>query len=258
MKKNNILTKEEYQKKIKRCERLGAKQFKKVVQKVEKIKFKLQKRFFPNFTNKINSLWDRKEKKMLKRCSSEEERKQVKQDINTMKMLNKREDNYEMNRNYHLFRNRFGELLNYLNYNKNVHKKGVIVDSVCLPGLVALSTINPIFIPVAILDAISLFLNFQCVNLQNYHIYKIEKNREGFAKKERQAITNTQQNYSEGVKLINKVIESDDKEVSADERLKQIQTEKESLIKAREMILKERERRNSLTGQHKVLKIGGR
>ena len=258
MKKDNILTKEEYEKRIKRCEKLGAKRFKKVVQKVEKIKFKLQKRFFPNFTKRINSLWDRKEKRMLKRCSSEEEAKQIKQDINTMKMLNRREDNYEMNRNYHLFRNRFGELLNYLKYNKDVHKRGVIIDSACLPGLIALSVVNPIFIPVAALDAISLFLNFQCVNLQNYHIYKIEKNREAFAKKERQAISNTQQNYSEGVKLINKVIEADDKEISADERLKQIEAQKESLIKAREMILKESERRSSLTGRPKVLKIGGR
>lgn len=258
MKKNNILTQEEYQKRIKRCEKLGAKQFKKVVQKVEKIKFKIQKRFFPNLTKRVNSLWDRREKKMLKRCSSEEERKQIKQEVNTMKMLNKREDNYEMNRNYHLFRNRFGELLNYLNYNKNIHKKGIIMDSACLPGLVALSVVNPIFIPFAALDAISLFINFQCVNLQNYHIYKIEKNKETFAKKERQAITNTQYNYSEGVKLINKVIEADDKVLSADERLKQIETQKESLIKAKEMILKEQERRNSIIGKQKVLRIGGR
>lgn len=44
MKKDRVLTKEEYNKRIKRCERLGAKQFAKIVKKVERLKFKVMKK----------------------------------------------------------------------------------------------------------------------------------------------------------------------------------------------------------------------
>ena len=261
MKEDKVLTKEEYKKRIKRCERLGAKQFAKVVKKVEKHKFKLLQKIYPNYTNKINSMFDKREAKLLKRCKTEEERKRVREEISLQKMLNKREDNYEMNRNYHVFRHRFSELINYLNYNKAVHMRGMLIDSIALPVLTALSFVNPIFIPLVGLDLVSLAINFECVNLQNYNIYRFEKNKDIIMKKEQKAIQNTQAHYTEGVKIINKVIDSEEKTMSANDRLKEIESNKEELIKLKELILKEKERRTStrkaMTEKVHTKKLGG-
>ena len=183
------------------------------------------KKVFPNYINKINSLYDRKEKKLIKKCKTEEEKKQIKAKYNFLKMLNKRENNYEMNRNYHLFGNRVSELLTYLKYNKRIHVKGMIMDTALIPILVAASFTNPIFIPMIAIDLASLYVNFQCVNLQNYNIYKIEKNKEKLLMREQRAIRKTQENYSDGVRIINKMIESP--ELSIEEKLKSIQTQKE-------------------------------
>ena len=46
------LTKEEYQKKINRCKRLGAEWFQQIVFKVEKLKFNVLKNYFPNAKEK--------------------------------------------------------------------------------------------------------------------------------------------------------------------------------------------------------------
>ena len=258
MEKENILTREEYNKKIKRCERFGAKKFKKVVDYIETKKFKLLKKIYPNYINKINSLYDRKEKKLLKKCKTEEEKQLIKIKFNYLKMLNKREDTYEMNRNYHLFGNRFSELLTYLKYNKSVHVKGMIMDTALIPVLVAGSFINPVFIPMVALDIASLFINFQCVNLQNYNIYKIEKNKDKLLGREQRTVRKTQENYSDGVRTINKIMESP--ELSMEDKLKSIQTQKESLIQMRELILEENKRRNATSkakAETKVKKLGG-
>ncbi len=258
MEKENILTRDEYNKKIKRCEKLGAKKFKKVVDYIETKKFKILKKMFPNYINKINSLYDRKEKKLLKKCKTEEEKKLIKIKFNYLKMLNKREDTYEMNRNYHLFGNRFSELLTYLNYNKRIHIKGMIMDTALIPVLVAGSFINPLLIPMVALDLASLFINFQCVNLQNYNIYKIEKNKDKLLMREQRAVRKTQENYSDGVRAINKIMESP--ELTIEDKLKSIQTQKESLIQMRELILEENKRRKATSKaktETKVKQLGG-
>ncbi len=257
MEMENVLTQEEYKKRIKRCERLGAKQFAKVVKKVEKFKFKLLKKIYPNYVNKINSMYDKREKKLLKKCKTEEERQKIKEETSLHKMLNKREDNYEMNRNYHVFRNRYSELLSYLKYNKSAHVRGMVMNAIGLPILLSLSFINPVFYSLVALDVAALAVNFQCVNLQNYHIYRFEKNKDKLLNKELKTIKKTQENYTDGVKIINKVLDSDDKEVSVNDRLKTIESNKEELIKLRELIIKEKERRNLVTETNKVKKIGG-
>lgn len=256
MKKERTLTQEEYKKRIKRCEKLGAKQFSKVVKVVEKYKFKILKKVYPNYVNKINKMFDKREEKLLKRCKTPEEIKRVKEEISMLKMLNKREDNYEMNRNYHVFRHRFSELLNYLNYNKAVHTRGLIVDAVALPILTSLSFINPIFIPFVALDVIAIGVNFECVNLQNYNIYRFEKNKDIIQRKEQRAIQNTQAHYTEGVRIINKVLDSDEK-TPVNERLRKIESNKEDLIKMKELILKEQERRSTYTQKSHVKRLGG-
>lgn len=257
MNENRVLTKEEYNKRIKRCEKLGARKFAKIVKVVEKAKFKILKTVFPSYVTKANKFIDRRQQKLLNKCKTDEERQAVIEQCRMQKMLNKREDNYEMNRNYHLFRNRFSELINYLHYNKDVHKRGLIMDSIALPILTGLSFVNPIFIPFAVFSGVSLAVNFQCVNLQNYNLYRLEKNKDVITRKERQTIRQTQENYTDGVKIINKVIDSDKKELSAEERLKAIETRKEELIKMRELIIKEQERRSGSLAKQNVKKIGG-
>jgi serine/threonine protein kinase len=104
--------------------------------------------------------------------------------------------------------NIFIQALQSLEY---VHKRGLIMDSIALPILTGLSFVNPIFIPFAVFSGVSLAVNFQCVNLQNYNLYRLEKNKDVITRKERQTIRQTQEKYTDGVKVINKVIDSDGK-----------------------------------------------
>ena len=89
------LTKEEYQKRINRCEKLGAEWFQEIVFKLEKLKFKVLKKYFPNCTKKYDKHCDKKCQKELKKAKSEEERKLIIFHYRELKMLFRKEINTE-------------------------------------------------------------------------------------------------------------------------------------------------------------------
>ena len=117
-------TREEYKKKIAFCDKLGAKKFQKVVLKAEELKFKVIKKLFPRFIEHYDKYCDRRRDKALKKASTAEEQKRIVNDYRNQKIAMRRELNREQNRNYHMDENKPTEFLYYLNWNKDVHKKG--------------------------------------------------------------------------------------------------------------------------------------
>ena len=144
----NELTKEEYQKRINRCKKLGAEWFQEIVFKVENLKFKVLKKYFPNCTERYDKKCDRKCKKELKKAKSEEERKLIIFHYRELKMLFRKEINTEQNRNYHLDKKRPSDTLRYLEWNKNVHQKLLLIDFIALPILSCVALAGfPVSIP---------------------------------------------------------------------------------------------------------------
>ena len=80
-----------YEKQLKTYERLGALKFQKVVFYVEKIKFKVLKKIFPRYIEVVEKYCDRRQKRMLKKAKSEEERKAIKENFKIGKMRIRKE-----------------------------------------------------------------------------------------------------------------------------------------------------------------------
>ena len=92
------MTKEERkleEKKLKYYEKLGALKFQKVVLKVEEIKFKTLKKFFPNFIVYFDKYCDIKKKFLLKKAKSKSEKKSIIQSVKITKLAMRKELNTE-------------------------------------------------------------------------------------------------------------------------------------------------------------------
>ncbi len=206
------LTKEEYQKKIVLCERLGAKWFQQVVLKVENLKFKLLKKYFPNCTEKYDKKCDKKCKKKLKKAKTEEERKLIILHYREQKMLFRKEMNREQNRNYHLDRKRPSDTLKYLNWNKRVHQDSLLTNLISIPILTGIALAGfPIALSFLAIEAASAFINFQCINTQNYNIYRLEQKQETFKKLEDGQQRKSTEEYGKAAEVINTVMEEKSK-----------------------------------------------
>ena len=100
----------DYKKKIELCEKLGANKFQKVVFKVEELKYKVIKTFFPRYIEWYDKLCDRKKKKELKKAKTKEEQKKIIDHYRMQKMIMRKEFHREQNRNYHMDPNKPTEI----------------------------------------------------------------------------------------------------------------------------------------------------
>jgi len=220
----------DYKKKMKVCERLGAKRFQKIVFKVETLKFKTIKKLFPNYIEWYDKLCDRKRDKELKKVNTEEARKRIINHYRRQKLIMRKEFYREQNRNYHVDLNKPTEILHYLNWNKKVHKKGLIKNGFFIPALAIASGIGiaPIItLPLLAIELGSLFINFQCVNIQNYNIYQFKEKEETIKKLEERKIKRNIKNYSEAGAVISRSLEKTDDVPSLHQIIENIQTKEE-------------------------------
>ena len=127
------MEKNEYKKKMKLYESFGALKFQKLVFLIEKIKFKVLKKLCPNFIYYFDKYCDWKEKKRVKKAKTEKEIKKIKKQTKKAKMAMRQEWNEEKNRNYHMNPKKPTEIVAYLEWNKNIHKKGLITNAVLIP-----------------------------------------------------------------------------------------------------------------------------
>lgn len=160
---------------------LGAEKFQKVVFFVEKIKYKIIERFFSNIKNNYERISDKRFKKKIEKESIQNQQLLL-MEYQNQKMAFRKELVYKQNRNYHYNPNYPTKFLKYLEWNKKLHIRGMKKDIVLLIGTIGLTILlgNPVPI-LSILfilkSTISLGIDFACVNLQNYNLYRFKEEK---------------------------------------------------------------------------------
>ncbi len=242
---------EQYKKKIKLYDKLGASKFQKVVFAVERGKFKLIKKVCPNFIKYYDKFVDLQKKISLKFAKTEKEKDQIKRDAKFNKMAMRKEFNLEKNRNYHLDLNRPTEMFKYLEWNKKVHKKGLIKDLIIAPVLLAGTITNvPGCLPLLLLELLSAGVNFECVNIQNYNICRLKLVEKGLKRKEQETEKKKIEMYGDAAEVIYKSVEENENLPTFDQILDKIET-KEQLRQMRALFQtsqQERAKQKELAG----------
>ncbi|MBQ3510713.1 MAG: hypothetical protein IJA30_00285 [Bacilli bacterium] len=227
-----------YKKKIELCEKLGANKFQKVVFKVEELKYKVIKKLFPRYIEWYDKLCDRKKKKELKKATTKEEQKKIIDHYRMQKMIMRKEFHREQNRNYHMDPNKPTEILYYLNWNKDIHMKGIIKNAIAIPALATTAAFGiwpTVVIPFLALELGSLFVNFQCVNIQNCNIYRFKQREETMKKLEERRNKRNIEQYSEAGSLVTRTMEKTEDIPSLSQIIDSIQT-KEELEQFRKLV----------------------
>ena len=228
----------DYKKKIELCEKLGANKFQKVVFKVEELKYKVIKKLFPRYIEWYDKLCDRKKKKELKKAKTKEEQKKIIDHYRMQKMIMRKEFHREQNRNYHMDPNKPTEILYYLNWNKDIHMKGIIKNAIAIPALATTAAFGiwpTVVIPFLALELGSLFVNFQCVNIQNCNIYRFKQREETMKKLEERRNKRNIEQYSEAGSLVTRTMEKTEDIPSLSQIIDSIQT-KEELEQFRKLV----------------------
>ena len=158
----------------------------------------------------------------------------------------RKEINQEKNRNYHLDENRPKETLSYLEWNKGVHKRGLIKNFAVIGALSAATVLGYNFIvPLIVFESICALINFQCVNLQDYNIcrYKIaEKSLVKYAERTKKKKI---EQYSDAAELIYDSITKADEKIPTTDEIVANSKNKEQLYQLK-AYLEENEKRRKL------------
>ena len=245
---------ENYKKKLKRYERLGAVKFQKVVFLVENLKFKVIKKCFPNCIKYVDKYLDWKQKGALKRAKTEEEKKEIRSATKFTKMAIRKELNEEKNRNYHIDPKRPTEIIKYLHWNKEIHKRGLIKNGVLIPVLVAGTILQiPAAAPLLALELIGAAINFECINIQNYNICRVEQIAPILKRRQEQREERDIEEFGSAAEVIHKSIEESQSLPSFNDILANIDNV-EQLQQMRALFYREQEERqkqkqNSIGGQ---------
>ena len=156
--------------------------------------------------------------------------------------------------------NKPAEILFYLNWNKSVHKTGIIKNVVTIP-IIATATIIGVVpfgaivgVPLIAMETAGLFINFQCVNIQNCNIYRFKKREEIFQKMHERKIEKNMEKYGEGAEAIDKTYQ-ETKEIPSIETVTDNTNRLEELRELRRLI-KDTKKTNKTRANQK--KIGGK
>ena len=230
----------DYDKKIARCERLGSKKFMKLVEKVEKVKFKVLKKVFPGYLKRYDKRMDKALEKELKKVKTEEERKDLIRSFQRQKMLIRKEHNFEQNRNYHMDSNNPSAFVEYLKWNKDVHVQGLIMNGISSVAIAITGIFVPAVLPLLAFEAVDAFVNFQCINNQNKGIYRYERDKERIETVAERRREKNIKKYGEIAKVIDETLTKQEtaKLPETKEVTKGIQT-KEQLFQAMDLAIEE-------------------
>lgn len=169
---------EQLERKMKRCEKFGARQFQKFVLWLEQKRYRFLKRCFPNMPAWFEKRCMASYQKKLKKCKNPSERECLEKKYQYQIRMFRKEWNREQNRNYHLNVTNPDEFLGWLHWNKEVHLTGLAINTVMIPlmavGAVITSGIAaPICCSLLIYQTISAGINFACINLQDYNYCRV-------------------------------------------------------------------------------------
>lgn len=238
-------------------ELFGAKRFKKVVLKVEKIKWKIIKKLLPNYLKEMENQFRIQRNKQLKKAKTKEERKNIIDAYKSNVMLMRKEYNTEQNINYHFDITNPDKLKDYLLSNKNIHMNWLKLDAVLAPVLISLLALgNTWTIPFIIIVALEALKNFECINLQNYSIECFEEKKEKLNKLSDRVVERNRKKYGEAQDVIAKtLIESDN--VPTINEIKKNAKSIESLEQLKQYLLMEHNSRKERNEKAKVKIKGG-
>lgn len=251
--------------KIKLYRALGAEKFQKVVFAVEKLKYKILRKFSPKIITWYEKQCNKQYNRQIKKNKSVD-KQQLLEYYQQEKLLFRKEIVQGKNRNYHYDPNHPTEFIKYLELNKKIHKKGLINNIMFLVGLIAtipfLGSSYPILIgSLIILDFVSLIINFECINLQNYNLcrFKAQRIYNALQKQETRKLEQNLRKLSEGMKPVSKTINTNLGIPTMDQIIENITTKeqaKQLLEYAKEQLEVSKTQENKLSNSKKK-KIGG-
>lgn len=246
---------DDYKSKINRCKLLGAEKFQKVVLKVENLKYKTIKFVCPNFLNFYDKICDHKKRREIKKVHSDVNKNMINEKYRRHKMLVHKEFNCEKNINYHMDVNHPSNFIYYLNWNKQIHKRGLIKNVFLISCFCVLSFLNVSFASLLMLLEIGgAFINFQCVNIQNYNIYRFKQNEEKLKRVEKISQERNLKKYGEASRVINKCMTKTDNLPSSDDIVNNVENI-EQLQQLRAMIIAaKRDRSKNIKGKSYIKK----
>lgn len=242
-------------------EKLGALKFQKTVFKVEKLKFELINKFFPNMDKWFNKYCEKRVYRLCKKNMSEEEKSNIIFNYNCMKLSLKKELVEEKNRNYHFNNYNANSFYNYLLWNKEVHKNGMIRDLIgILISILGICLFNgfmgTISIILLIYSVLVLAIDFECVNLQNYNMCRFEERRELLSKIEERKTKSDIKNYSNVSDKVYEKLKNNIEIPTSSEVVKSLTT-KEQLEELRKLALEIKKQRQT-EEEYKVKVKGGK
>ena len=197
------------------AKKLGAKKFQKLVYKVEKIKYSLLKNQLSFLVPIIEKSMKARKNKLINNTNDPIKQEKIENNYKTELILFRKELNQEMNRNYHFGVDYSKNFKDYLLWNKDVHLKGIIKNLIVLAlstGALILSGgfLFNVALFFAIINSIGLVVNFECVNLQNYHLARFEKVERKLEEMKKQSLQKKSDKYGNAINAINKQIEKSD------------------------------------------------
>lgn len=209
---------------------LGAEEFQKAVFFLERIKYKIMDKFFPN----VQIKYEKRLNKQFKKRIQEEplvNQQALLQEYQNQKLAFRKEMVYKENRNYHYNPNYPTNFLKYLDWNKKVHIEGIKKDILFLIGgstlTLALGNPAPLFsFLFCLIQCISLMIDFECVNLQNYNLdrFQNERTKSLLKKKEEKNIKNNLQKLGDSIVPVSKAVTEKVELPSIEEVIDQITT----------------------------------
>lgn len=214
-----------YMEKAKMHENLGALPFREVVLKAEKIKYKVLKKICPNYIKYYDKWCNFKTRRKLKKANSPKEADLIDIDNRMSKLSIRKEYLTEQNRNYHMNENYPTQILEYLNWNKEVHQKGLLKDIIIIPILsIATAFSVPLALPFLIIELGSAFINLQCINLQEHSIAEYESCKPILQKQAEKERKKRNTEYTDGKKLIGNLTLNQQNIPTIEEIIKNIKT----------------------------------
>ncbi|MBQ1551291.1 MAG: hypothetical protein IIZ67_04225 [Bacilli bacterium] len=198
----------------------------------------------------------RANKKLLRLQSKIIPEEVIKKNVQSNKILMRKEYYLSQNRNYHMDLDRPTEMLSYLEYNKRVHMNGLKRNAVFLPIFTGLSVAFPITTPLVAYELASTFINFQCVNIQNCNIYRFKQKEEKLKKiEETRAKTNIRK-YGKVSSIVSRELaKTEDRLPTMDEIIASVGDDKEALAELRQLAISTMSKRNAINA--KTRKKGG-
>lgn len=243
-----------YKRKKELHEKLGALKFRELVLKVEKLKFKVMKKIWTNFINHYEKWCDFNTKRLVKNANSKEEADLIEFNNKMAKLKNRKEWNREENRNYHIDNRYPTEIINYLNWNKEVHQKSLKKDIIFI-SLFGLGTCYslPLALPLLIISCGSAVVDLECINLQEHSIAEYELCKPALIKKERKDTLKRNSEYIEAKKLIGDITLQNRRILTVEEVIGSIKT-KEQAEQIKAWAISMQNKNNSTTISKKKVK----